>query len=136
MEYWCKNKKMESLQIEQEIYGDLLVISPSGQLDALTADDLISATTHLVSAPIKYVVLNFEAISLIDSSGIGAMVSILKRTRSRAGDTVLANVGEQPMEVFKILNIHKGIAIYGTVEEAVSALGRDLSSRGPSTLIA
>lgn len=131
VKYW--SKKMERLEIKQEIYGDLLIISPQGQLDALTSDDFISTTNHTVSAPIKYIVLNFENISLIDSSGIGAMVSILKRTRSREGDTVLANVSQQPMEVFKILNIHKGIKIYGTVEEAVTALGRDLSSRGPST---
>lgn len=50
-------------------------------------------------------VLDFEKTNFIDSSGIGALVTILKRTKDKNIDLILRNVGYQVMGIFKLTNL-------------------------------
>ena len=113
---------MKQLQVEQKTYSDLIVLSLRGQLDAMTVGILSSVEDHIRASSLKYVVMDFGEIVLVDSSGIGAMVSILKYTRSKGGDTVIVNLGAQPSEVFRILNLDKAIRISDSVEQARAEL--------------
>lgn len=111
---------MQQLRIRQEIQDDILILSLKGHLDAMTSDIFANAVAAETIAAIKYIVLNMGDVTLVDSSGIGVIVSLLKQTRINDGDTVVAEVGRQPMEVFKILNLDKSIKIFKTVRDAVA----------------
>jgi stage II sporulation protein AA (anti-sigma F factor antagonist) len=113
---------MQQIVINQETRDNVVILTLSGQLDAVTADRLSSVTESLKQSEISYVLIDLKDVSLVDSSGIGAVVSLYKLTRSRGGDMVIANVGPQPMEVFKIINLTKAIAFYDSVEEAFEKL--------------
>ena len=119
---------MNQLRISQRQNRELLLLTLSGQLDALTADELLAIANSIKSSEVKYVVFDLEDVSLVDSSGIGAMVSVLKYTRSQKGDTVVANLINQPKEVFKILNLDKAFKTYDSADEAIDALGLSLVS--------
>ncbi len=111
---------MNQLGIIQQQNDEMLVLSLAGQVDAITAEELVAiADTIKMSPIIRYVVVDLEKVTLIDSSGIGVLVSILKHTRSEGGDTVIANLSAQPEAVFKILNLDKAIQIFESVEEAI-----------------
>ena len=117
---------MKPLQISQRQNRELLLLTLEGQLDALTADELLAIANSIKSSEVKFVVFDLENVALVDSSGIGAMVSILKYTRSQEGDTVIANLINQPKEVFKILNLNKAFKIYDSADAAIEALGLSL----------
>ena len=113
---------MQQLSIRKQMEDGVLILTLKGQLDALTTDALLAEMSVLSESPSKLIVLDLKEISLVDSSGIGAIVSILKKTRAMSGDTALANVDSQPMQVFKIVNLHKAIKMLGSVDAAVSYL--------------
>ena len=107
---------MKTIEIRETTKSGHMVLSLFGDLDALTADTLLSKLDEIKQKNIKDVVIDFTNVQLVDSSGIGAMVSILKYTRSEGGDTVVAGLSGQPKEVFCILNLDKAIKVYDDID--------------------
>jgi anti-anti-sigma factor len=71
----------------------------------------------------KHMVLDMSGLSFLDSSGVGALVSLFV-TRKHTGKTlVLAGLTKQGIAVLQVSGLLKLIPAYPTVEAAVSALG-------------
>jgi anti-sigma B factor antagonist len=69
----------------------------------------------------KYLVLDMSGVAFLDSSGVGAVVSLFV-TRKHAGKTMaLANLTKQAIAVLQVSGILKLIPTYPTVEAAVNA---------------
>lgn len=69
----------------------------------------------------KYLVLDMSGLLFLDSSGVGALVSLFV-TRKHDGKTlVLANLTKQATAVLQLSGILKLIPAYPTVEAAVNA---------------
>ena len=69
----------------------------------------------------KRLVLDMSGLSFLDSSGVGALVSLFV-TRKHAGKTLaLASLTKQAIAVLQVSGILKLIPTYPTVEAAVSA---------------
>lgn len=107
--------------IQRKSYGPIVVLLLKGQLDALTAANMKPVAEELLSSNMCKVVFDLDELSLIDSSGIGAVVSVFKRARAQGGDAKIANLDNQPKEVFKILGLDKAIDIFESVEQAVES---------------
>ncbi len=109
------------LEFNQENHGDVVVLSLSGQLDALTAGTMKPVIDELISSNKNRIVFDLLNIKLIDSSGVGAIVSVFRRTRASDGDTKIANLVAQPKEVFLLLKLDKAISVFDSIEEAVKS---------------
>lgn len=109
------------LRTEQE---DVVVLSLTGQLDALTAGKTKPMLDEILSNSMVKIVYDLKNLTLIDSSGVGVIVSTFKRSRAGGGDMKLAALCSQPMEVFKVLSLDKTIPIFGSVEEAVASFNK------------
>lgn len=107
------------LEFKQQKDDNITVLSLTGQLDALTAGTIKPVIDEIVASPRMFVVLNLNDLTLIDSSGVGAIVSMFKRSRAQGGDTSIAGLNNQPKEVFKLLRLDKAINIFESVEEAI-----------------
>lgn len=108
------------LNIRLETVDSVTVGYLSGNLDAATAPELKSQIDKLVDERKVDVVFNLSGLELIDSSGVGAIVSLFKRVRTLQGDVKIAEITGQPAEIFKLLRLDKAFQIFGTTEEAVS----------------
>ena len=109
------------LEFRREKKGIVVVLSLKGQLDALTAGTMKPVMDELISSHSNRVVFNLDELTLIDSSGVGVIVSIFKRARALGGDTKIAHLSKQPREVFRLLRLDKALSIFDTVDEAVDA---------------
>src|ERR1700730_10293756 len=70
----------------------------------------------------KHLVLDMSGLSFLDSSGVGALVSIFV-TRKHAGKTMaLASLTKRAIAVLQVSGILKLIPTYPTVEAAVNPL--------------
>jgi anti-anti-sigma factor len=68
----------------------------------------------------KHLVLNMSGVAFLDSSGVGALVSLFV-TRKHAGKTMaLASLTKQAIAVLQVSGILKLIPTYPTMEAAVS----------------
>ena len=87
--------------------GDETLLKIDGTLDALTAPELRPVLDQLVSEGRKSVTVDLSHLRLIDSSGVGALVSLLKRVRGYGGEVRVAGVRDQPLAIFKLLQLHR-----------------------------
>ncbi len=76
-----------------------------GSLDALTVRDLRPVIDEIVAARPQRVMVDLEKLNLIDSSGVGAIVSLFKRVKANGGNVVVTGAREQPLAVFKLLKL-------------------------------
>ena len=109
------------LEVHNETRENAVVLRLKGQLDALTAGTMAPTVDELMAAQTKNIIFDLSEITLIDSSGIGAIVSVFKRTRSWGGDTRISGLSAQPFEVFKLLKLDKVIPLFDTLDAAVAS---------------
>lgn len=87
--------------------GDETLLKIEGALDALSAPDLRPTLDALVSEKRKKVVVDLSALRLIDSSGIGVIVSLFKRIGAQGGVVRVTGLRDQPLAIFKLLRLDR-----------------------------
>ena len=100
-------------------------LSIEGQLDAVSVSDLRGELDKLVGARPKAVEVDLSQLRMIDSSGVGALVSLYKRVRAQGGNVVIKGVRDQPLAIFQLLQLDRSHA--ATRQEAVAAAGKPMS---------
>lgn len=76
-----------------------------GELDALSAADLRPVLDQLVEEQRRDVVVELSELRLVDSSGIGVLVSLYKRVRGAGGTVTFKGVTAQPLVIFRLLRL-------------------------------
>jgi len=106
------------LEFEREDREEVVVLKLKGNLDALTAPELRPTIDDLVANRKSQVVFDLVGLTLIDSSGVGAIVSLFKRVRLLGGDVKIACLANQPKEIFRLLRLDRAFELYETVDAA------------------
>jgi anti-anti-sigma factor len=70
-----------------------------------------------------FLVLNLEAMPMVDSSGIGSIVNALQRSKKLGGDTKLVNPSPFAVKILKMVHILSLFSVYENETEAVAACG-------------
>lgn len=107
-------------EFSQEEIGGVVVLALKGNLDAVTATDLRPTIDELVASRKTKVIFDLQDLELIDSSGVGAIVSLFKRVRMLGGDVKIARLANQPKEIFRLLRLDRAFALFNSLEEARS----------------
>lgn len=85
--------------------GEETTLRIEGALDAVSAPELRPTLDALVAERRGAVIVDLSALRLIDSSGVGALVSLYKRIRERGGNVRIVNITDQPAAIFKLLKL-------------------------------
>jgi len=78
-----------------------------GTLDAVTAPELRTVVDELVNDHPKAVTLDLSSLRLIDSSGVGVIVSLFKRIRANGGQVKIVGLRDQPKAIFRLLRLDR-----------------------------
>ncbi|MBD3886658.1 STAS domain-containing protein [Phormidium tenue FACHB-886] len=71
------------------------VIQLSGILDSIAGKHLRQEVTDLVDAGVPTILLNCQEVTFMDSSGLSALVMVLKKVREAGGDLLLCSINHQ-----------------------------------------
>ena len=93
------------MEISTKVNGDIAVINLQGRLDLTSANDLKNASRQYYSEDNCKMVLNMEKVDFINSSGLGALVSILKEVRNHKGAMKISNLADYVREIFDITQL-------------------------------
>jgi anti-sigma B factor antagonist len=93
-----------------------------GSLDALTASTLKAEVVTIAEAKTPAVVVDLAQLGLIDSTGVGVLISLFKRLRAQEGVVHFAGLGGQPREIFRLLRLDRSLDVFPSVSEAVERL--------------
>ncbi len=110
------------MQLDQRKAGDALIVTPlEDRLDARVATDFKERMIELIASGNTIIVLDLSKVEFIDSSGLGAIVSSLKRMGGR-GELVVCGLRETTMTLFKLTRMDRVFQVFDSEQQAVSAL--------------
>lgn len=87
--------------------GDETTLEIDGTLDAVTAPELRAVVDQLVNERRASVTLELTSLRLIDSSGVGVIVSLYKRIRANGGQVKIVGLRDQPRAIFRLLRLDR-----------------------------
>ncbi len=100
--------------------GTIQVLSLNGKLDLANAANLKDNVKSLLNDHKNQIHLNMKDVDFINSSGLGALVSLMKEVRVAKGRLTLSNLAPYVNEIFEITQLSHVFEIYQTMEEAVA----------------
>ena len=78
-----------------------------GELDAVTVPELRKEIDKLTAISPKRVEIDLSALRMVDSSGVGAIVSLYKRVRGQGGEVIVIGLRDQPLAIFRLLRLDR-----------------------------
>ena len=100
--------------------GGVTVVAPTGRLDVAGAPALKEAMSQLGNNGPAKVVIDMEAVSFVDSTGLGSVISALKQIRNKDGELRLAAPNQQVRVVLELTTLDRVFPYYATLEEALA----------------
>ncbi len=99
--------------------GDVKVVGIEGHLDTNTSLDAEAQFTQLLSQGVKKILVNFEKLEYISSSGLRVLLSTAKDLESGGGSLRICSLNENVQEVFDISGFSVIFSVFGTESEAL-----------------
>lgn len=88
-------------------HGDETVLKITGVLDAVTAPDMRPLIEALVGERRRSITVDLASLRLIDSSGVGVIVSLFKRCSAFGGTVRVSGLKDQPLSIFRLLRLDR-----------------------------
>ena len=111
-----------SFSFERSERDENTVLSVVGNLDAATAHMLKAEVVAIAEAKKTKVIVDLARLTLIDSTGVGVLISLFKRTRAISGQVFFAALTGQPKEIFRLLRLDRSLDLHPTVDTAADKL--------------
>lgn len=106
------------LDIRSEQQGSVCTITLDGEVDVYTAPQLKEELVSLIQGGCSYLIIDMERVAFIDSSGLGVLVSALRRAREKDGAVRIVCKQESVLKIFRITGLDKVFPIFSDVAEA------------------
>src|ERR1700690_2879272 len=97
------------------------------ELDASNSADFKRDVAPLLESTTK-LVFDLSRLRFVDSSGLGAFISCLRKLNAKGGDLKLCGMSKQVRGVFELVRMHRVFDILGTKEDAIRAFERSPTS--------
>jgi anti-sigma B factor antagonist len=80
-----------------------------GELDTVTTRQLRDQIDALVNQKPQRLEVDLSRLHTIDSSGVGALVSLYKGVRAHGGHMTITGLRDQPLAIFRLLKLDRGL---------------------------
>ncbi|SHK04831.1 anti-anti-sigma regulatory factor, SpoIIAA [Hathewaya proteolytica DSM 3090] len=111
------------MELRFEKKQDVLIIRMYGELDHHTCEEVRNKLDDRIEREkVKKVILDFRAITFMDSSGIGVIIGRYKKINQSGGKICVAEATGTVEKVFMLSGMNKIIDIYTTVDNALEKL--------------
>jgi anti-sigma B factor antagonist len=98
------------------------VVQVDGTLDLASTPAFRAYLRQVMDDGASVIVLDLAGVKFMDSSALGAIVSVYKELRQRAGRLCLAAVQPVVRRVFELTSVDRVVSIYDSVEAAEADL--------------
>ena len=99
---------------------DAVVVDVDGQLVVTNRQEFKQVVLDEVEQGARSIVVDFSRSAYIDSSGLGALVSLGKRIREAGGDLRLAGLNEDLRTLFELTRLDALFPLYATRADALA----------------
>lgn len=99
---------------------DLLLVTVEGQLVVANRQEFKQAILDAMEQGARLVVVDFTGSPYIDSSGLGALVSLSRRLRDAGGDLRLVGLNDDLRSLFELTRLDQLFPLFATRDDAVA----------------
>ncbi|WP_207425562.1 STAS domain-containing protein [Pedobacter sp. SYSU D00535] len=97
-------------------YTEAKLLIKEANLDV--AEQFKSEIQHLVDRGHTHIIVNFENVAYVDSSFLGALVSVLKYCMSKKGDIAVAGLNKDISNLFNLIRMNKVFKVFNSLPDA------------------
>ncbi|MDD8046715.1 MAG: STAS domain-containing protein [Verrucomicrobiota bacterium] len=109
------------MELVKSTLGQVTIIRVQiNHLDASNVEQFKSALTPAVEKE-SQVVLDLDSLQFVDSSGLGAFLSCMRKVHAQGGEVKLAGLSKPVRTLFELVRMHRIVEIFNTPEEAASS---------------
>lgn len=109
------------LAVDIDERGDALVATVRGVIDLLSTGPLQEQLNTALGHGATRLVLDLADVTFVDSTGLGLLVSLQRRTRGAGGWLRLVNPHPQLGRMLHTTNLDQRLQVYTSVESALAA---------------
>ena len=93
------------------------IIQPVGILDGIQGNKLRREVLDLIQAGAKNILIDCEKIKFVDSSGLGALVTIMRSAKQVNGRFAICSINDQIKMLLELTSMNKVLAIVADHDE-------------------
>ncbi len=118
-----------ALKIAIREMDDVVVLALDGRIVlGVETSSLREKVKSLLAEGKKKIVLDLKNVTLIDSSGLGALVAAYSSTKSSGASLRLCNLGSRSNELLQITKLYTVFEVSNTEADAVRAMSKTASA--------
>lgn len=117
------------MDISVQQQGAVAVVQCVGSLDASTVAQFKTVLQAVVADGVHRIVIDGAALTFIDSMGLGALISLQRRTRRHQGAVHLAALCPDVQAIMEMTRLDRVFVVCPTTDEACQRFVRDASPR-------
>ena len=111
------------MELTESKAGKVVIVTPlEKRLDASAATDFKQKMLAITSRGEQHILVDLSEVDFIDSSGLGAFISVLKKL-GETGTLGICQAKETVASVFKLTRIDRVLPLFQDQDEAIASLG-------------
>lgn len=120
---------MSSFQPEVEMQvrsagPDIGIIQVRGELTAFAEDELMTAYKGASEEGARHIILNFDRLAYMSSSGIGLLVTLLIRAQRQQQRLLACGLTDHYRHIFELTRLNEAITVCADEKEALATVGQ------------
>lgn len=96
------------------------IVQPIGRIDTHTALDFKKQIGTALDSGSRWLVIDFSAVTFLDSTGLGTLVTSMKRAQELGGDLRLAQVPHTVRKTIELTALQSYLPRYASVADALA----------------
>ncbi len=111
------------MEFSHRVANKICVVSITGNIALDGVNEAKDYLKPLLEDPdLKGLLINFDQVNFIDSSGIGLIVSLFKTLQQREAKFGLSDLSKKNEEIFNITRLNKILDIYPSEAEGITSM--------------
>ncbi len=109
----------ELVQIKEEKLNDAVLCILEGEINLSNSPELRKIFDGIIKRNEKKVMVDFQGVSYIDSSGLATLIEMSQRIKKTGGSLRFCGLEQKIKNIFEVTKLNKLFEIYGSREEAL-----------------
>ena len=107
------------MEITVSDIGGVKVVRMEGSLDTQTSPDAQTQMTQLIEQGATKIVVNFEKLDYVSSSGLRILLAAAKQLKGNGGELRICGLNGDVQEAFRFAGFHMILTVKNTESEAL-----------------
>jgi anti-sigma B factor antagonist len=107
----------------RKVAGATSVIDIKGEINGYAEEALMNAYSEASNGRTQTIILNFDGLEYMNSSGIGLLVTMLIRVQRQKQRLLAYGLSDHYQQIFALTRLNEAIGIYPDEAAALSAAG-------------